>query len=199
MRINTQPKIRFVTSRSVFIISLIVISVTVLTVYITGIRIHRSILDNTLLSLTFTCISFFCFITYGLYSGIKLKDNVGDLRKNIKWVNSGDGSFPDFGSGGDGLNVGDGIEGILFAILFWILAAIAAIILIVLFGTILWASLMIFLGMLYWIFFRALRMVFKNSLKCKGDFFKSALYGVGYTTLYSFWIYGIIIIADWVK
>jgi hypothetical protein len=62
-----------------------------------------------------------------------------------------------------------------------------------LFGAVLWTGIIVFMAMLYWIFFRALRLVFKNSNKCKDNLTTSVAYGLGYTTLYNFWIYGIIL------
>jgi len=71
--------------------------------------------------------------------------------------------------------------------------------LVLFFETVVWVMLMIFLGMLYWVFFRALRLVFKNSVKCKGDFSKSVLLGLGYTLLYTSWMYGIVFVATIIK
>jgi hypothetical protein len=56
-----------------------------------------------------------------------------------------------------------------------------------------------FIAMLYWIFFRALRLVFKNSNKSKGDLIESVKWGLTYTTLYNFWIYGIFMLTIYLK
>jgi hypothetical protein len=53
--------------------------------------------------------------------------------------------------------------------------------------------------MLYWIFFRALRLVFKNSNRAKGSLLESIKWGVVYTTLYNFWIYGIFYITSFLQ
>jgi hypothetical protein len=176
-----------------------VIALTVITIFFSGLKIHRSIIENSFISLSIISISFFLFITCGLYSGIKLKDNVGDLTRHIKFAEPR-GFLPDIGSVSEGGAVateagGGDFESTITAILIWIFATIALILLIVFFDTIVLAGLMIFLAMLYWIFFRALRLVFKNSAKCKGDIVKSMSYGAGYSILYSSWIYGIIFIA----
>lgn len=197
---KNSKKIIFITSKSIFTISLVVVTVTILIVFITGLKINRSIIDNSLISLSILSFSFFTFVTCGLYFGLKLRDNIGDLTKQIKWESTGSG-FPDFGSGGgaSSIEVGaehGGIEGIILAILLWIVVTIILVFLIVFFEAIVWALLMIFLGMLYWIFYRALRLVFKNSIECKGNFSKSALLGFKYTVLYSSWIYGIVLVAD---
>jgi len=200
-------KVILVTSKSVFTISLIVAFVTILFVFITGLKINRSIIDNSLISLSILSLSFFTFITCGLYFGFKLKDNIGDLTKQITWESSGSGVFPDFDSGGGkGVMEGSieagaehGIEGIIVTILLWVGITIFLVLLIVFFETIVWAMLMIFLGMLYWVFFRALRLVFKNSVKCKGNFSKSVLLALGYTLLYTSWMYGIVLVTTIIK
>ncbi|MFL5730334.1 MAG: hypothetical protein ACJ75J_12680 [Cytophagaceae bacterium] len=192
------PKTRFVNTKWIFIISLIVISITMLTIYISGLHIHRSIRENSLIYLSILSVSFFLFICCGLYSGMKLKDDVGNLTRHIKFTEPS-GYMPDLGPAAEGTGVaaeaGGDPEGILGAIILWIVATIAIIMLIIFFDTIVWAGIMLFLAMLYWIFFRALRLVFKNSRSCKGDLVKSISYGAGYTILYSSWIYGIIFLS----
>jgi hypothetical protein len=199
-------KVKLVNAKSVFIISLVTIAITILSIFFSGLHIHRSILDNSIISLSILSVSFFLFISCGLYSGMKLKDDIGNLTRHIKFTESS-GYLPDFSSkaegggtvaeaGGAVSEAGGDLEGIIGAILIWIVATIAIILLIVFFDTIVWTGIMLFLAMLYWIFFRALRLVFKNSIKCKGDLVKSMSYGAGYTILYSVWIYGIIFTAE---
>jgi hypothetical protein len=195
-------KVNLVNAKSVFIISLLIIAITILTIFFSGLHIHRSIIDNSVISLSILSVSFFLFISCGLYSGIKLKDDIGNLTQHIKFTESS-GYLPDFSSKSEGAGTvaeaGGDLEGIIGAILIWIVATIIIILLIVFFDTIVWAGIILFLAMLYWIFFRALRLVFKNSIKCRGDLVKSVSYGAGYTILYSAWIYGIIFTAGLLK
>jgi len=79
----------------------------------------------------------------------------------------------------------------------WFLFSIALMVFMWLFSALMWTMVLVFVAMLYWIFFRALRLVFKNSNKCKGNLASSAAYGIGYTILYNFWIYGIILAAHY--
>lgn len=195
---NRKTKFNFFTTKPIFTFSLIIVAITILTVYVTGIKTHRDIINNSFISLSIISASFFLFITMGLFLGIKLKDNVGDLSKNIKWGHSGNGLVPDFSTKETGsvfFEIGEGLGEIFLSILLWIFVTILAILLIIFFETVVWSFLMIFLGMLYWIFFRALRMVFKNSFKCKNNFLRSLTYGLTYTTLYFSWFYGIILLA----
>jgi len=88
---------------------------------------------------------------------------------------------------------GQAIGEAMSSILLWILVGFLALIFLWFFGMAVWAGMIVFIAMLYWIFFRALRLVFKNSSQCKGNLLKSLGFGIGYTVLYYFWIYGIIL------
>jgi hypothetical protein len=94
------------------------------------------------------------------------------------------------------LGIGDGLGGILFAILWWIAASIVFVLLLIFLEVILWLSVFIILAMLYWVFFRALRTVFSYAKQTKGNGLLSAQYALGYTLLYVGWIFGIIYLAD---
>jgi hypothetical protein len=96
---------------------------------------------------------------------------------------------------GDFIAALEGIEGLLISILLWIVMTLLAGVLFYVFGALVWSGVIIFIAMLYWIFFRALRLVFKNANKCKGNLMLSIAYGLFYTTLYNFWIYGVILMA----
>jgi len=91
------------------------------------------------------------------------------------------------------------ILSIVISILLWIVTAVLLAVLLWLFGQLLVISLVAFAAMLYWIFFRALRLVFKNSKRTKGDLPMSVIYGVFYTFLYNFWIYGILFLVAYFK
>ncbi|WP_276978417.1 hypothetical protein [Flavobacterium filum] len=184
--------IKLVTSKIVFTITLVVIVLTILSIWLFGLGQHRTIFENSILSTTILSIAFFLFLTIGLYKGIKLKDDIGKLTNKIKIdkiSNLSDSlEFPS-----DIPDVGEGIAGIILGILAWFLFSILLLIFIWFFGAIIWTMILVFVAMLYWIFFRALRLVFKKSNKCKGKLTTSIVYGLGYTTLYNFWIYGIIL------
>ncbi|WP_289045269.1 hypothetical protein [uncultured Olleya sp.] len=69
-----KAKQTYLKGKSVFIVSLIVITITALTVYLTGINYNRSVTLNLYLSLSIIGTVLILFMTYGLYTGIKLKD-----------------------------------------------------------------------------------------------------------------------------
>jgi hypothetical protein len=186
---------KLVTSKTVFMVTIIVIPLTFLSTWLFGLGQHRTIFENSIYSITILSIAFFLFLTIGLYNGIKLKDNIGQVtdrmyskkNKNVPDISQAV-EFPTELPG-----AGDGIEGILVGIVLWFVMSILMFLFIWLLGVLLWPMILVFTAMLYWIFFRALRLVFKNANKCKGNLKTSSLYALAYTTLYSFWIYGIIL------
>lgn len=180
-----------VTSKSVLLITIPVSVLTIFSIWFWGLGEHRTIFENSILSTSILSIAFFLFLSIGLYKGIKLKDDLGKITDKIKIDNIPDLSGMELS--GDMLDADEGIVGIIFGIIAWLLFSIFLIVFIWLFSAIVWATILAFAAMLYWIFFRALRLVFKNSNKCKGKLMSSMLYGLGYTILYNFWIYGIML------
>ena len=195
---NSAPvKVRqIITTKNLFYVSLLVIVLTITSIWFFGLGQHRTLFVNSLLSTTILSTAFFLFIAIGLFKGIKLKDDIGKLTDQIKFNNlpdvSGGLEFPS-----DGLDIGEGIGGIIVGIIVWIIFSILLLLFIWVFSTVVWAMILVFAAMLYWIFFRALRLVFKNSNECKNNLTKSIAYGIGYTVLYNFWIYGIILISHY--
>lgn len=185
-------------SKIVFQISVLVIFLTILGVWLFGVGSHNTIFKNSILSTSILSIAFFLFITIGLFKGAKLKDNLGRItdRYDSKKI----GILKNFDLGLDRigfLEVGEGIEGLVAGIFvnifIWIAVSIFLTFFIWTFSAFFWILILAFMAMLYWIFFRALRFVFKNSAKCKGKIYISIIYGICYTILYNFWIYGIIL------
>ena len=184
-------------SKKIFTISLIIIAITVLCVWFYGIGKHKTIIENSLISTSILSIAFFLFITISLYNGTKLKDSLGQLTdtfdsKKLNFLKEMNG---DSGFGHSLPEIGEGIGGIIASIIFWILATIIISYLFFALGAIIWMSILIFLAMLYWVFFRALRLIFKKSSECSGNIERSVFYGITYTLLYNFWIYGIILLT----
>lgn len=189
---KTKPG-RHLTTRLVFTITLFVIGLTIISVWLFGLGNHRSLYNNSLLSTTILSICFFGFLTFGLYRGLKLKDNVGKLTDQINLS-----KLPDFSGAGDMTNfsgLADDIGSAIASLLLWILATVLIAIFLWLFSVLLWTGVIVFIAMLYWIFFRAVRLVFKKSNQCRGHLALSIQYAMLYTILYNIWIYAIIMIA----
>jgi hypothetical protein len=185
---------KIINSKNVFIISLLVIVITILSVWFYGIGKHKTVIENSLISTSILSSAFFLFITISLYKGIKLKDTIGKITDKMDTKKTAflkDITLSDFKV----LDVAEGIVGILLSIVLWIIVSLILSYLFFALGTIIWFSILLFLAMLYWLFFRALRLIFKKSAECSGNFERSVFYGFTYTLLYNFWIYGIILLT----
>lgn len=188
-----KAKQTYLKGKSVFTVSLFVIGITILTVYLTGENYNRTVTSNFYVSLSIIGIALFLFMAYGLYKGIGLTDNFPKF-KNFK---TGDiftppSSLPDLPS----VDIGDGIGGLLMSILLWIGMTILIFVLLILLEAFFWVSIFIILAMLYWVFFRALKVVFSKSIATKGDIGTATVYSMAYTALYLGWIFGIVYLTE---
>jgi hypothetical protein len=191
---------RLLSAGNVALVSAAVAVVTTLAVWLWGLGQHRTLFANSLISTSILFAAFFIFTTAGLYHGVKLRDDVGRLTDRIsrKHFPSTDIGGLDF-SGPDFHLDGDGLAGFLLSLLVLVAAAMLALFFIWLLGALLWTGVLIFAAMLYWVFFRALRMVFKNSNRCRGRMGASLREGGWYASLYTGWIYGIIMAAHYLR
>lgn len=186
----------FLKGKTILIGVVISVIATVLIVYLSGLDTHRSLLNNSLISLTILALVFFFFLTVGLYKGLHIHDNLS-YKLKLAWgkpkssiFNSS--SFPDTPGV---IDSDDGISGILFSIILWIIMTILFIVFLILLEFVLWAVLLALIGLIYWILMRALKLIFSKSSECQNDLIKSVTYGTGYTALYLGWLYGVIYIA----
>jgi hypothetical protein len=190
---------RLISTQTFFVLTTIVVSLTVLSVWLSGLEQHRTLFANSILTTTFLSVAFFLFLSIGLYNGVKLKDDIGKIVDNFQLKKMPDildgasltpSELPDLDFDDSIFGV---ILGIIVSVLLWILVSFFLVLLLWIFSNVLWVTILAFIAMLYWIFFRALRLVFKNSNKCKGKLITSFVYGLSYTILYNFWIYGIML------
>ncbi len=185
-------KQNLINAHTVFVATLVVIGAMVLIVYIAGLHQHRSLYFNAILSTSILSFIFFLFITIGLYRGWKLKDNVGNLLDRFDRLPEPSTVLADNPGLDPGAVDADGIEGCLFSIISWIIIGVFGTIILWSIGAVLWGMLLAIAGLLYWIIFRAYRLIFKNASSCRNDLFKSLKIGILYSFLYSCWIYAII-------
>ena len=184
----------YLKAKSVFIVSLIVIGVTISTVYLTGLKFDRTIELNSYYSLTIIGLSLVMFMTYGLYNGIDLLNNYPVFKKYRRGAIFDIASpFPEESPD---LDIGDGIEGIIMSILIWIGMTILFIVLLFLVEAIFWFSIMVLIAMLYWVFFRALKLVFSKSNETEGKIGLSLIYSISYSALYIGWLYAVVYLVE---
>ena len=188
---------RLLTTRNVVLVTLPVGTLTVLEVWFSGRSQHRTLFANSLISTSLLFGAFFLFVTIGLYHGIKLKDNIGRLTDRINRRHAPDVSNLSFDADLPALE-GDFVH-IVFALMLWLVAAVISLLFIWLLLWVLWAGILTFAAMLYWVFFRALRLVFKDANHCRGRLLPSVGRGFGYASLYSVWIYSIILAAHYLR
>ncbi len=190
-----KAKQTYLKGKSVFIVSLLVIGITILTVYLTGINYNRTVTSNLDISLSIIGSVLFIFMAYGLYAGIGLKDNFPKFRafKTESFI-SESSAIPDFSL--PDVDTGDEIGGFIISFILWIVMSILIFILLLLLEGLFWISVFIILTMLYWVFFRALKLVFSKSIKTKGDLGISLVYSLGYTFMYLGWIFGIVYLTE---
>lgn len=194
---NSPRKYRLIESKNIFTITIFVAVLTIAGVYLWGLGRHHTFFENSIISTTILSIAFFLFVTIGLYNGVKLKDNLGSIVDKFKTTETPDVT-PGLASEGP-VDIGEGIAGVILSIVLWIVMAIVFSIALWIFSNILVVAILTFIAMLYWVFFRALRLVFKNSNKSKGNLSESLKWGFTYTLLYNFWIYGIFILTHYLK
>lgn len=191
---SATKKKNYLKGKTVFIVSVLVITVTFLTIWLTGINFNRAITTNFYLSLSIIGTILFLFMTYGLYKGVGLEDNFPKFKgyktgELFSYSSSPSIETPD-------TEVGDGIAGLLISILLWIVMTIAIILLMFLLEAIFWFSIFIIIMMLYWVFFRALKVVFDKSEQTNGNLFLSFSYSLTYTALYLGWIFGLVYLTE---
>lgn len=191
-----KAKTGYLSGKSVFTVSLIVIALTALTVYLSGIHFHRSLTTNFYLSLGIIGLCLFLFITYGLYQGVAIIDDFPNSKElGSQPLLPSAGEWPKL-SGLPDIGLEEGIGGLVAAILFWIAFSIVIFLLLLFWEAIFWYSLILILSMLYWVFFRALKFVFNKAVETKGHLEWSALYGLGYTSLYTGWMFGLVYLVE---
>ncbi|RXM51182.1 MULTISPECIES: hypothetical protein [unclassified Chryseobacterium] len=193
------PRKYFLETKMLSYSTLAIIILVIVCVWLSGKGDHRSLFQNSILSTSILAGAFFLFISLGLYYGLKLKDNIGSIL-NKERIKKYFDKTPEIGSFDfDPPAVGDGIGGAVLSVVVWLLFSILLVFLSYFLGLFFWSAILFLAAMLYWIFFRALRHVFKNSGKCKGNIVKNFGLGFLYSFLYIFWIYGIIFLINYIN
>ncbi|MDP9955614.1 hypothetical protein J2X97_001251 [Epilithonimonas hungarica] len=188
----------FLETKFTFYSSIVIILLVILSVWISGNNSHHTLFQNSILSTSILAIAFFLFVSISLYKGVGLRDNLGKIftKENFnKRMKSTSDFTPDIDFP---LMDAEGIGGIILSILAWIAFTVLALFVLYFVGVFFWSVLLLLLAILYWIYFRALKLIFKNSKHCKDNLFKSLGFGIFYSGLYVSWIYGIIFLLKYI-
>lgn len=100
---------------------------------------------------------------------------------------------------GSGLPDASVIAGFILSIVLWIVVSVITAFIFYVLGNIVAILFVLIAAVLYWIFFRALRLVLKKSLICRGNLSLSIGYSFLYTVLYTSWIYLIFFTIHYIR
>ncbi|TAH50589.1 MAG: hypothetical protein EYC68_13810 [Chloroflexota bacterium] len=182
--------------RAIVWISIPVIAITALLVFWLS---NRSFLGEAAIILGIIAFGLFAFLAIGLFHGVRLEEPI--IENPDKPFGSTDfdvGSavgldampipdlkldVPDVGGGGDD------IAGCLVSIVLWVVVLIVLAILFWLLVQVLAFVLPWVLLTLYWVFFRALKLIFGKSPMTRGKIVPSLGYALFFTVLYTGWLF----------
>ncbi len=174
---------KLITTKMIFSISLVIFCLTILFVWFFGLGQHRALYENSIISTSLLSLTLFIFLFIGLYNGFKLKDNIGKIKRNYSYEKIETNDTP---------IVIAPIESLFEAIIYFIFSIGFFITLLSNIVTFIWMGVLVFVAMLYWVFYRAVKVVFKKSNICKNNFLKSLIYSCLFTVSYAVWFYLII-------
>lgn len=189
-------------NRWVLAISFVVLVLAVLGVGFWGLGAYHVFFENPAMSTAILSGVFFLFITIGLFRGVNLKDTFGRIVEKFS-MNKPSGNENEAPrsnvfslAGVEVPDVPDGLMGVITSVFLWGLITVVVDLSLWAFTNVLAVTVVSFVVMLYWVFFRAARLVFRNSNRYRGNLLRSMALGVSYAILYNFWIYGVFMMAD---
>lgn len=183
---------QILSARTITLLSIITIAVVFVLDFVLG---HKSLLVEIERSVGILSICLFLFLSHFLYRGVRLKNEplVNGKWKPFKGSDYADvmTNIPDVVPSFE--LVGEGLGGIILSILSWIVATVVLLFLLYVLANLVWGLIFVLAVVVYWIFYRALRLAFIKSRLCRGKIVSSLGYSLLYTTLYTGWIYGVLL------
>ncbi|KAF0143971.1 MAG: hypothetical protein FD156_2245 [Nitrospirae bacterium] len=176
--------------KTIALVSSAVVIVISLTVFFVS---KRSIYEELETMASIIALILFVFLSYGLYKGATI---IGKpLFPELKFVDLSLADAPTIDV--PDIDIGDGIGGIIVSIILWIVLTVVIFLLLAFVFTTLWSVLLLLVFALYWIFYRALKIVFLKARLCKGNLGLSIKYSLMYTVLYTGWFFGLIWLSNY--
>jgi hypothetical protein len=183
--------------RSIALVAVLAVGIIAALVFLLG---HRSAIVEAEITLGIVAAALMLFLTMGLYRGVRVQRETmefywPDQRSILDGFNGS--SLPDIPD--LGIDAGEGclaaIVGLVAAVILGILLLILTWLLI----NLVWAVWLVLMIALFWVFNRALRIVFARARTCRGNLPNSLRYAALYTLLYTSWLFGLLWAIDWMK
>lgn len=193
--------------RAIVLISIPVVIITLLLVFYFS---TRSFVTELAIALGIIAVGLFIFLAVGLYHGVHLEEPIlenPDKPMGSAGFDVGDAvglaavmptpdlkvDIPDVGS------TGDDLAGCLVSILLWIVIAIVLAVLFWVLVQVLAFVLPWVLLALYWMFYRALKLVFEKTAVTRGHLLPSLGYALMFTVLYTGWLFLLLGALQWIR
>lgn len=147
---------------------------------------HRSLLHRTELTICIVAVALFMFLAAGLYRGSRVQEETLDPPEPAEswWSRLWNYDWSDSWEGFE-LPLDEGCGGTISSIL-W---ALVAMVLVTVLALIISEGLPVVMVALYYVFYRAVRQVFRHGDECRGRLLASCGYALWYTTLYTGWLF----------
>jgi hypothetical protein len=160
---------------------------------------HRSVFVELQITLLILAVTLFCFLSAGLYWGFRPGSKPGyglfaagaDAGSAMPFTA---GDLPDLSGFGD-VGGGDDPISCLLSIVGWLVMTVFLLVALTVVAAVLWGVLLALAGALFWLFSQALRQVFAHSRRCRGKLLLSIGYALGFTLLYTGWLFGVMWLA----
>ena len=183
--------------RSIVLAAVLAVGIISALVFLLG---HRSAIVEAEITLGIVAAALMLFLTVGLYRGVRVQRETMEFywpdQRSI--LDGLDGSslpeLPDLGIDAD-----DGCLGVIIGILGAVGLGILLLILTWLLINLIWAVWLVLMIALFWVFNRALRIVFARARTCRGNLPNSLRYAALYTLLYTSWLFGLLWAIGWMK
>lgn len=201
MKPNQPPRYLLWSPKAIAFISIPVVLITALLVFWLS---SRSIFVELQITLSLIALGLFIFLAVGLYRGVRLeKPGKADLPEpsgfDAAAIFTPTGDLPKVDIDVPSLpDSGDDLVGCLVSIVFWLVVSVVIVALLWLIQQFIILTLPALVVLLYWIFYRALRVVFSKSRVCRNKLWLSLGYSFLYTFLYTGWLFGLVWIGQFV-
>lgn len=202
MKTNKAPRYPLWSPKTILLTSIPVIAITAILVFWLS---NRSIFAELQITLSLIAFGLFIFLTIGLYNGFRLEK---PAKPNLS--SPSDTASPDYVFSPaidlpkidvnlpEVSDAGDDLIGCLLSIVFWLVVSVGIVFALWLIQQLLVLALPALVFLLYWVFYRALRIVSGKSRICRGRLWPSLGYSLMYTALYVGWLFVVIWVGQYI-